>query len=183
MPKDVYAFEIREFSCFPSYQRIDCIPLRDGDTLHVMLKDADELRKSSSLSRFLEEYTVDIQWQESWGPEYVRPPRPVDRFDQILFHGYDTKDSISMVLGQKYRAGSSLISFQISEECWPQFRTHPNGEREKLKYLCQLSPQRQIMLVAKAVRYEEVLYGCPRAASLQEPAGTQHCDVEIVSYE
>lgn len=53
LPKDVYAFQIREFACFPSYQEINGIHLRNGDTLHVVLENADELRKSGSLSRFL----------------------------------------------------------------------------------------------------------------------------------
>lgn len=130
-----------------------------------------------------EEYTVSIQWRETWEPMYGQLPKAVDRIDQILCHGYDTKASISMVLEQKYREGRSLIDFRIDEQCWPQYRIYPNGEREELKYLCQLSPQREITLLAKAMRFEACLYGCPKAASLRESAGPQHCDVEIVSYE
>ena len=205
LPPDALGFRIQELKGIPLHREISSCPLRNGDTLHVVLEDADELRKSGSLSRLFEEYTVTIQWQEARERTFSREPEGSCCFARILCHGYDTKSGIEQKLGKKFAQGGTA-AFKIDEEIWPQYRTHPNGEREKLVYLCQLNsqleyvipvqymaleaelPQQDISLYAKYIPSEErlpppPLYGCPTAKGLRDAVGALHCNVEIVSYE
>ena len=186
-----FSYVIREFSHYIYDQAIDRIPLHNNDLLHVEMRGAEELRKSGSFDRFLEEYTVIVEWAEesSWGS------KDNSRSAKILCYGFHTKAAIEDALEKHFPPPPESIAmgpykgFRIDYDSWPEYRRHPNGENEKLIYLCQLSPQREIHVLAKRRKDVEQpffmapLYGCPTAKGLRDAVGALHCDVEIVSYE
>ena len=152
--------------------------LRSGDTLHVVYRDADLIRNSGAADRLYQKYDVVVRWTD------VTSDNRWSYETRHVCSGYDTKESIEEMLSRENGSNRRIPEFSIDESCWPMYRIGPDGSREQVKYLCQLSRKKTVLLSAQMNRVGFLtLYGCPTAKIFTDSDKQQRCSVEIVRYE
>lgn len=173
---------IREQQEYKPYVRIQDTCLRNGDTLHAVFADADLLRKSGAEEFFFEEYDVIVQWKEIESSIFIREISEQYHTEHFTCCGYETKSGIEEMLRRVHISGRVYLEFRIKETNWPEYRVGIGGASETVKYLCQLSKKRKVLLFAEAELLEQDLYGCPSAKIFRDSDALQNCRVEIIDY-
>lgn len=174
------SYSIRELARCRWYAKISETGLRNGDTLHVIYEDAELIRRSSAENLLYAEYEVVVQWEnkESEYDTYSKAGRYSS--ERIKCLGYYSKRSIEEKLSKNI-GGSAFQEFTICESSWPEYRT--DAKEEEIKYLCQLSKEKKVVLFAEWDIGYAVMYGCPTAGIFKDADTRQSCSVEIVRYE
>lgn len=175
-------YSIRELQEYRPYVKIKETSLHSGDTLHIIFKDAALLRRKAR-ERFYHEYEVTVYWKEKSSRYFDKAPSDQCFAERIRCHGFDTKNGLERMLESKHREGRMLSTFTILESCWPKYGLRKNGDRVRIKYLCQLSKEQQVVLYAEATWESALLYGCPVARIIQNSEAPDSCSVELVEYE
>lgn len=175
-------YSIRELQEYRPYIKIKDTCLCNGDTLHVEFADVVMLRKSGTIERFFEEYEVTVQWKKIESRFYALESSDQQYTEKFLCHGYETKSGIEEMLRREHAPGRDYLQFRIRESSWPDYRAGNSIEPEETKYLCQISKDQKVLLLAEAEMMEQDLYGCPTAKIFHRVDKLQNCSVEIVDY-
>ena len=175
-------YSIRELQVYRPYVAIKDTSLRSGDTLHLVFKDASLLGRRAR-ERFYQVYDVTVYWKERTGRSFGEEPSDRIHTERIQCHGFDTKAGVQMMLEYQHREGRALSNFKILESCWPKYGVRKNGDQVRIKYLCQLSKEPQVVLYAEVTWESALLYGCPVARNIQGFEALDNCSVEMIEYE